>query len=1541
MAEVTGNFGALGMDLEQSLSQLKKGKLTYALNAMIEGFDGQYVNYQNEPANQLCVSLPEGYVVLNTYAIYERNIIIYWLLNPTTNDCEIGKSGLEDCSYTKIIGGACLNFKIDKPILDAVHYIDNRRFEVFWVDGYNEDRFIDFNNLPYLEIEQEGCNNTITDQLDCNKLAINPNFAIPSVTVEQVEGDGTLVSGTYQFGVQYANVEGQAYTSVFSITNPLPIFDPNNITLDFNSPVNKSITVALDKLDSTGFYDYFNLVVIKTVNNISSAEIVGTYNITDPTQTVIYVGQKSQYISLQDVFQKNPVYISSKILTSVGGVLVRADLTVPQRVSYQSIANNIELLWETFKLPTDKTYKDPLVASDYKSYMRDEVYAFDIVFLLTKGRMTDKFHIPGRVANEFDLQIVSNEDVINLSDNVCSPSEPQARWRVYNTATLEGTYPEALTDDTCYVGRYQYGKMSYWESEELYPCDELQFKYLAGKKIRHHKMPDCLVSPIHDDAGNMYPLGVNISTDQIKDLINNSDLTKEQKEEIIGYKVVRSNRANNKSIVAKGLIHNVGTYTKDKATYFYPNYPYNDVRPDPFISANSTALPVELYGDSVNSDGCLLYRVEFTECDFSFNYIDCVGILKTVSASNCSGKVMEICTLAPPYLVTDTSGIVNFKRIITSEDSLCKPSPDIIQKPSATFLDGFAYNSSKQRFTFHSPDTHFYQPFLGNILKLETVEYGQSTGHFVQTKEHAKYKLFSSGLYLTALGGSAAIAIASGMYGLSNRPFDGIAFFTSYQTLTSIFERLAPRINYAYHYTSVGHYTKSFPIGNTGSKQRAISLASYILPGVASVGDVHDINNFQRESSVYIRTNSVLPYTHEVGAPKDVSRWLPEKSEVNDTKDTDISSYYAAIKKPAVSQYGQIGSYESVDTGLQVFFKGNSGNITFFGGDVFINKFGYKCKLPYFIDNRVNSLDGSDVFYNEIGNIGNPNYWFSLDSTAQGTAWSLFGIPVSNLHHEEKWWAYKRGHMYLFSYGIPYFYCESEVNVDYRQAFNNKEGDFYPRVSSGIPDEWLQETNVSIAFDNSYHYNKTFSKQNKETFFTTLPLDYNPKTDTLFPFRAVFSEKVNITNNWLIYKPASIYNFAQTYGKLTSLDTLNFEQVLARFENRAQIYNALLTLPSNQADVYIGQSLFSQQVPPIDLYVTDQGFAGSRHRMLLRTEYGSVFVDDKRGHVFLLNDRNVKNLTATESGVEQFFNKNLEIQLVKHFSEVNIDNHYTGVGIHGVFDAKYDRLILTKIDYIPLVEGIKFSNNKFYMGEKEIFLSNTTYFCNKSFTISYDFYTQSWISFHSYIPNYYVGHNNFFYSGTKNQTWKHLIDNKFLYFYGKQEPYVIEYPFAFQYQDEILQSVADYCKTYQYIDGDPIEVNDVYYNKCILYNNQQCSGVLELQAKPRQNMSEYMKYPIYKTDSKTILYTKSDNLYKINQFWSLVKDVKQPIFKKTCQALSIDKELNQENMNYSKMTWKKAPLRAKDLKCRFILDNRNDTRIVSQLTTIQTQKSFK
>jgi len=48
---------------------------------------------------------------------------------------------------------------------------------------------------------------------------------------------------------------------------------------------------------------------------------------------------------------------------------------------------------------------------------------------------------------------------------------------------------------------------------------------------------------------------------------------------------------------------------------------------------------------------------------------------------------------------------------------------------------------------------------------------------------------------------------------------------------------------------------------------------------------------------------------------------------------------------------------------------------------------------------------------------------------------------------------------------------------------------------------------------------------------------------------------------------------------------------------------------------------------------------------------------------------------------------------------------------------------------------------------KLISLDDPKYFCNKSWTVSYHVNAKAWISFHSYLPNFYIAENNFFYSG--------------------------------------------------------------------------------------------------------------------------------------------------------------------------------------------------
>lgn len=198
--------------------------------------------------------------------------------------------------------------------------------------------------------------------------------------------------------------------------------------------------------------------------------------------------------------------------------------------------------------------------------------------------------------------------------------------------------------------------------------------------------------------------------------------------------------------------------------------------------------------------------------------------------------------------------------------------------------------------------------------------------------------------------------------------------------------------------------------------------------------------------------------------------------------------------------------------------------------------------------------------------------------------------------------------------------------------------------------------------------------------------------------------------------------------------------------------------------------------------------------------------------------------------------------------------------------------------------------------------------------------------------------------------WRHLT-NTMIYniFYGNIEPYVIEYPFAYEYFDEILQNVKDYTKTYRYLpipdgvfnDNAKIETNTVYFNKAVLYNGQQSTGILELAPKPINNLKEYLKYPVYNAESKTITFTKSDNFYQYNTFWSLVKDKSVPLFVTGCDSLSVDKIVNQPNMDYGKRSFKKEPLRAKDLKVRHILDNRSDAHLISQFIITPSQISYK
>ena len=1472
------NLGRIGLNMDSTVNQIEKGKLTYALNANLENFDASSVNYQNEQGNKLCLKFPENYHLIGEHFIQEQNKHIFFLANPLTGGSEIGYMDNNDCVYHTYVSGNCLNFKIEHPIHKAVHKITNCTTEVYWTDGFNPRRFIDLQNPPYITVYAEDsiCDPETIPELDCNKIKVQPNFSIPQLSIHDVVNGGDLVAGTYQFAIQYCSALGEAYTSYYSVTNPLPIANPQLTTVNFDYNVGRSIVIDIANIDLTGYFEYYNVAVIKTINGASVVELVGTYFIDGITNQITYTGQGKTGVSLStaDIFEKHPYYEIAEDLTTVQDVLVWDNLTSIDRINYQKIANQIDLLWETYKIPANESYADALNATNLRGYLRDEVYAFEIVFLLKNGKQTDGFHIPGRPPIQDDLVPVykdgpnANNDFIGVPTHVDGSGYSYSEyWRIYNTASVIGSVQGPKIGNAT---PYEYGNFAYWESSEQYPCNTEVWGDLAGQPIRHHKFPDVLVSPIFEtgryvlystfqpvmQSNAIYPIGVKVATEQIVALINNSDLTDEQKSEIVAFKIVRGDRSTNQSIVAKGILRNVGKYTREGTEYYYPNYPYNDLGPDPFLLEENNAYNAQ----------CINYKITGGPTEGTLQYTSCdTNELSTrVFIAN---QVFYQCSTTEPQITEGTGTVVNVTG--TSYTLVCN------DRYTALFLTGFtvfSYTSpvtlstvttvvyygkpqtvnsttlptkvggsgnyritinanykneecypsnlrgfagpSMSRYVFNSPETSFGQPNLGNVIKMESVIFGGGKAHFVQVKKNATYKLISQEAQVDALNSSYNIAKVTGT-------FDATAMFTAYQAYLQIYINGITRRNYAYSYNSVASYDYSAPVNNNardtdnilGVKQRELEIYQYLIPGVQSVGDNHTVNNFQRESSVYLKTSeaNTLPFAPDTpsliyGNARSIneeSRFTASErgacGEPEDQKDITVVSYYGSIKNIIVNQWGQMYSYNTIDTGYQVNFDNLSESQpdVVFGGDTFIGKFAFKTKLPFFIDNRVGAPDDSDVYYDEIGNVAYPQYWHSSrsilsnymagttlmkniisikahyfdcpnDTTVPpGTTTTTTTLPGGGGVTVSTTNAYYDGKFYLFAYGIPYFYVESSINVDLRQAFNNQEGDFYPHVSSGIPDNWLQQSFVPIAFDNTYTYNVTYSKQNKENNFSHLPVDWSPNLCfTNYPFRAIYSEQQssnpsNRVNSWLNYLPISYFDFPQNFGKLISLDGIQNRAILARFENKSLLYNTLLTMnTSNPQAAYLGNPSLFRSAPPVDFAETDLGYVGSQNKMLLKIPQGQITVDAKRGQIFLISGNQAMDLSAFGSGVNRFMTDHLSFEILDYYSNADTDNHFNGIGIHGVYDSKYDRVIISKLDYIPQPEyrGViqydadinKYYINKTY-GEtvlrQYVDLTDIQYFCNKSWTLSFNVNTKSWVSFHSYIPNFYIAENNFFYSG--------------------------------------------------------------------------------------------------------------------------------------------------------------------------------------------------
>ena len=1720
------NTPVVGMNTDLALLNSTAKSYTYALNASVSDFTGEEFLLNNTHSNVLKANFPEGFIVIGKKAIYEQNRVIYMLVNPTTKESEIGEilsTSFEDITdsefdcingdctesynkeetplelktqtsfstYNPIINSDCLNFNIDNPIL-IEYRLTECGLNIYFTDNLNQRRYMYFEYTPSnnLKLKQEfykitgydplNCNLPIySSELDCNKILYNPQFVKPCIDFIDLTNIGSLKAGVYQFMISYADAAGNTLTNYFPASNTIPVFT-KPITTVTNYDTDKAIVIDINNIDNQTFL-YYNLVVAETIDNFTEFKFIGTFPTNFLTkERYTYTGndQTLKKLTALDILFKRPYYDTAKSVTKANNYLFFSNLKEYKQLNLQRAANRVKLYWQTIALP-EAVYSNPRNSFKYRTYQRDEVYALGIIFEGFDGWETPAFHIPNNDASYYQntyginvYDIITSYDA--LDDTSCADQDINKRYQVYNTAqVIPGLSEYKFTENCDNPNNWETGDFAYSESTEKYPNDPIVWGELCGQPIRHHRMPDSCVTHIHDskcgskhfsDNNIVYPLGIKVDhTSVINALtycVQNGIITEEDKQKIKGYRIVRGNRSGNKSIVAKGLLYDMWSYTKDSVTYSYPNYPYNDLNQDFFISNSKTTYEQD----------------------------------KVTTA-----------------LLPNTKA----------------PIPSVFIPTS--------------RWTFHSPDTHFVNPSLGNVLKLETVEYGESEGYFDLCDEQAKYKRLSFFSRLIAFGmgiaaalsateekecvtytiksdyktkvnkyevdssGKTPVGIVTGALALGtgniqttvqDKSWSGKAKVpditstqdnsvclpqvtfdkkdgtkvtgdtnkimtaasdavkackdlnnenvveqytrttctgTPHQLLSTgtengpmaalnnvlkvllggisgpqlvqqvllgmkemqivldLITSLVPEKNYAIQYNSVGRYNNYTCVpNNLGIKQRSILKGAYLEPtnqlvsanATVTTFPSTNINNWNRESSVYIQADALgakgLLQPHQVNS----GCVFPDNSRVTMGKDgmdfkyndlnkkftRNIASYYSSIKNYVPDQYGKVHTIEYLETTSCTINLDSQSTPSIFGGDTFINRFALKRKMPFFKQTRFKQLNGSDVQYSDLGNVGYPNYYFDSqkalfdrleDNSILGAVLNplgllsdVVGLEDSRLDVKVTNVFYQKGYIHLYNYGIPYFLVESDINVDYRYGQNNKEKDFYPHNSN--LDEWLQEKNVPITEDNYYFYNKTYSKQNKESFIQSTQVNFKPNEECRIkhPNRIIYSDSQDLStldfDNWRVFKANSYYDFPLSDGTLISADGIESDKVLVRSENMSRIFGAYNLIPTDTQNIQVETGgIFKSR--PQEFVVADLGYAGTQHNALINTEFGHIWVDAKRGNIFNLGTGGSGLDELSKNGMKNWFKENLPFQLLKDFPQIDVDNNFKGIGLSLCYDRRFHRFFITKLDYRVLSKEVKFEplTKTFYVlnGQTriEVSLDDTKYFCNKSWTLSYNFYTKTWVSFHSFKPLFYNYFIDTFESGIKGSLWSHNETNKsYQVYYGQLHPFIIEYPTQVSASNNDINSIEYSLDVIRFHNSYDFFYNRTKtFNKAIIFNDRQCTGLLELVVKDENNLSQIIDYPKYTQTSTQILTTNSENIWRFNNFYNLVSSElsNQPLFLNTCS--NDYKYINPKTINYFKRDIDRSRIKSKQSRIRLINDKYSNYLFSFNFSQTNQNKSYR
>lgn len=365
-----------------------------------------------------------------------------------------------------------------------------------------------------------------------------------------------------------------------------------------------------------------------------------------------------------------------------------------------------------------------------------------------------------------------------------------------------------------------------------------------------------------------------------------------------------------------------------------------------------------------------------------------------------------------------------------------------------------------------------------------------------------------------------------------------------------------------------------------------------------------------------------------------------------------------------------------------------------------------------------------------------------------------------------------------------------------------------------------------------YGYNKDFSKINDYRKFTPLlfSYDYCSKCLNKYPNRIIWSEtqsEEQLSDSYRIYKPLSYFDIPAHRGEISDMNYKENNLLVRTDQSSFLLQPNPQSLQASGTSIYLGTGDFLH-LPPMELMSTDLGYAGQQHILdSINTPQGLVWIDQNAGKIF--------NYTGQLEEISRYkmyhwFDNNLKSELESYFRENGYSYNKDQFGCRLSFDPKTERLLIHKVDYKPLfkkTDNVIFTNGKFRINGVDVEYTNPLYFENKSFTISYSMRTKTWLSWHSYQPDFMYYNANTYFSVIGNQIWSHDDYYKFGNYYGISFPHIIEYVDR-HFTNYNLHSIYLYTTAQQFVNGEWIDNKDLSFGECLVYTRHQSTGKFTL-----------------------------------------------------------------------------------------------------------------